>query len=99
MHEKMQTKNKVNDREPGNEGIDILATMSAPNDSINNEWQCKTCTLINDNSTTHCQACNNPRDGQDTYNDIQKLVLSLMNRGVSQVTFFTSVNINLYFIV
>ena len=92
MHEKIQTENKVNDRTTNVETVGISSTMSS-------EWQCKICTLMNDVSLTFCEACINPRDANNTYVGIQKLVLSLMNQRASQVTFLTSVNIQLCFVV
>ena len=50
------------------------------------EWQCKICTLINDNFSIYCDACSNPRDVNNTYHDMQKLVPSLINQRASQVT-------------
>ena len=73
-----------------------VGIVSVANDGINTGWQCKICTLINDNLSTYCDVCNNPRDdGNNIYDNIQKLVLSLVNQSASQVTFLTCVNVHL----
>ena len=91
----IQTGNKVNDTAQSDKGGDILTTTSTANGSITTEWQCKLCTLMNDKFSTYCEACSNPREGNNTYDDIQKLVVSLINQSASQVTLLTSVYINL----
>ena len=55
------------------------------NDEIKNQWQCKICTLINDTRSTCCEACKSSRDGNNTYDDIQKLVQLLVDSPKTQV--------------
>ena len=98
-HEKIQTENKESVGAADCKDVDILTTNSAANNSTQTKWQCEICTLINDNLSSYCQACSNPRDGDNTYQDIQELVLSLMKQTASQVAFFTSVNVYLCCIV
>ena len=85
----------MNDGAPSEKGKRILSTKITANDSIHTEWQCNICTLINDNLSTYCQACSNPREGNNTYHDTQKFVVSLKNQSASQVTFLASVYIQL----
>ena len=96
---KIQSEKKESDAAADGEEVDILTTNSAANVNINTEWQCKICTLINDKSSTYCEACRNPSDGNNIHQNIQKLVISLMKQTASQVTFFTSVNLYLCCIV
>ena len=53
----------------------------------NDQWRCKICTFINNKISTHCAACSNPTDFNNTHDDIEKLVLSLMKQNASQVLF------------
>ena len=89
----------MSDKALGDTAKSILPSMTAANHSIHEQWQCKMCTLLNDKFAAYCEACNNPRDGNNTYNDLQKLVVSPMNQSASQVTFLTSVHIHLCCII
>ena len=80
---KIQTENKESDRAADGKGLDIVTTNSAANDNSKKEWQCKICTLINDNFSTYCQACSNPCDG--------------INQSTPQVMCLTSVNMHSLF--